>query len=284
MTRCLFIESKLPPNLWVYVLMAPVLIRNHCYNKNTRKTPYESFIGSKPNLNKMHIFGTTCFCYIQNKTKLDPCCEKGIFVSYDKQNPAYLIYFPKTMAIKRVRCVKFTDFYDNSSLSKLNKNTEFPEYLIIYDVHLKDNLNTKGEGQISRYLIRQRKRPDFFVVKSFEFGGVDYCCTLCTIPTNYTEAINSVNSNNWILVMKREFVSFVENNTFEWQKAQRNKNIVGSRWFFTLKSKNDRSYEYKTHFVAKDYLQIYGKVYRETFALTTSTTSIRLLLQSSMTC
>ena len=128
--RCLLIESKLPQNLWVYALIVSMYIRNHCYNKNTRKTPYESFTGSKQNLNKMHIFGTTYFCYLQNKMKLDPHCEKGIFVGYNKQSPAYLIYFPETIAIKRVRCVKFTDSYDNSSLSKPNKNTEFPEYLI----------------------------------------------------------------------------------------------------------------------------------------------------------
>ena len=37
MSKCLFIESKLPPNLWVYELMTSVYIRNRCYNKNTRK-------------------------------------------------------------------------------------------------------------------------------------------------------------------------------------------------------------------------------------------------------
>ena len=36
------------------------------------------------NLNKMHIFGMICFCYVQNKMKLEPPCEKGIFVGYDK--------------------------------------------------------------------------------------------------------------------------------------------------------------------------------------------------------
>ena len=66
----------------------------------------------------MHIFGTTCFCYVQNKTKLDPCCEKGIFADYHKQSLAYLIYFMQTMAIKRVKCVKFTDSYDNNSQLK----------------------------------------------------------------------------------------------------------------------------------------------------------------------
>ena len=50
--------------------MAFAYTRNCCYNRNTRKNPYGGFTGSKPNLNK--FFGTTCFCYVQNKTKLDP--------------------------------------------------------------------------------------------------------------------------------------------------------------------------------------------------------------------
>ena len=44
--------------------------------------------------------------------KLDPRCEKGIFVGYDKLSPDYLIYFPETMAIKIVWCVKFTDIFE----------------------------------------------------------------------------------------------------------------------------------------------------------------------------
>ena len=41
----------------------------------------------------------------------------------------------------------------------------------------------------------------------------------------------------------------------------------------------DGSHEYKAWFVTKGYSQIYGKDYRETFALTTNMASIRLLLQ-----
>ena len=73
------------------------------------------------------------------------------------------------MAIERIRCVKFTDSYDNSSLLKPDNNTKNPESFITYDVEPKDNLITKWEGQITCYLIWQRKRPDFFVVKNFEF-------------------------------------------------------------------------------------------------------------------
>ena len=57
------------------------------------------------------------------------------------------------------------------------------------------------------------------------------------ISANYAEAINSVDSHNWILAMKREFDSLVEKNTFEWQKAPRNKSIVCSWRVFTIKSK-----------------------------------------------
>ena len=57
----------------------------------------------------------------------------------------YLIYFPEMMAIKRVRYVKFTNSYDNSSLSKPDNNTKNPEYLITYEVEPGDNPNTKGE-------------------------------------------------------------------------------------------------------------------------------------------
>ena len=70
--------------------MALAYIRNRCNHRNIRKTPYESFTGSKPNLNKMRIFDITCFCYVPTKTKLNPHCQKSIFVGYDKQNPAYL--------------------------------------------------------------------------------------------------------------------------------------------------------------------------------------------------
>ena len=65
--------------------------------------------------------------------------------------------------IKKVRYGKFTDSYDNSSLSKPDKNTRIPEYLITYDVEPEDNPNTDREGQITRYPIQQRKRHDFFL-------------------------------------------------------------------------------------------------------------------------
>ena len=62
------------------------------------------------------------------------------------------------------------------------------------------------------------------------------------IPANYSKVVNSSDSERWILAMRREFDSLIEN-IFEWQNSLKNKNIVGSRWFFTIKSKSHKSRE-----------------------------------------
>ena len=108
----------------------------------------------------MQIFGMICFCYIQNKTKLDPCCEKGIFFGYDKQSPAYMVYFQGTMAIKRVRCVKFIDSYDNSLLLKPD-NTEKSRILNHTWHRTERQSKHQREGQITCYPMWQRKRQFF---------------------------------------------------------------------------------------------------------------------------
>ena len=85
---------------------------------------------------------------------------------------------------------------------KPDNNIKNQESLITYDVEPKDNLNAKGEGQITHYSIQQRKKNDFFVVENFEFGSVDYCCTLRMILADYSEAVNSLASKR-ILAMRK---------------------------------------------------------------------------------
>ena len=63
--------------------------------------------------------------------------------------------------------------------------------------------------------MRQRIKRDFFVIENFEFSGVDYSYTMHRILANYTDAVNSFDSNNWILAIRKEYDTLVENNTFE---------------------------------------------------------------------
>ena len=112
MARCLLIEASLPKALWAYAVLASAYIRNRCFNARLEKTPYEALTGKQPNLSSVHVFGSTCFAYVQNAKKLDPRSHKGIFIGYDKESPAYLVYYPESNKIEKVRCVKFIDKFD----------------------------------------------------------------------------------------------------------------------------------------------------------------------------
>jgi len=108
MARCMLIESKLPKTMWKNAVMTTVYTRNRCYNPRLQKTAFEAFTGTKPNISNMHTFGTVCYAYVQNKKKLDPRSEKGIFIGYDRSSPAYLVYYPNSGETRKVRCVTFT--------------------------------------------------------------------------------------------------------------------------------------------------------------------------------
>ena len=54
-----------------------------------------------------------CVVCVQNKTKFDRRAEKDIFVVYDRYSPAYLVYWPQANTVKKVRCVKLNERFDN---------------------------------------------------------------------------------------------------------------------------------------------------------------------------
>lgn len=107
MARCILIESGLPKGLWPYAVQTAAITSNRCFNNRTKQTPVEMLTGRRPNLSRMQKFGSECFAYRQDKRKLDPRCEKGVFIGYDKSSPAYMIYFPESRKVQKHRLVKF---------------------------------------------------------------------------------------------------------------------------------------------------------------------------------
>lgn len=107
MARCMLIESGLPKQLWTYAVQTAAVVRNRCFNKRTKQTAIQALTGRWPNLSKMQIFGSKCFAYKRNNRKLDPKCEKCVFIGYDKNSPAYIVYFPDTKKVQKHRLVRF---------------------------------------------------------------------------------------------------------------------------------------------------------------------------------
>ena len=128
MARCLLIESQLPKEMWTYAVRVAAYTRNRCFCQRTGKTPYESLTGKKPKVSHMSVFGSTCFAFVQNKKKLDPRSEQGIFVGYDNESPAYLVYFKESDTVRKVRCVRFTNRFDDISSVETSVSVDDSEW------------------------------------------------------------------------------------------------------------------------------------------------------------
>ena len=309
MARCMLIESNLPKELWTYAVMTAAVVRNRCYNKRGGQTPYQMLTGKKPNLSKMKTFGSPCYAYKQDKKKLDSRCEKGIFVGYDKNSPAYLVFYPNTGKVVKNRLVKFItksvsesqtqteqDIGDDNfsvrrvlnSQPKLEK-VEIPKESIENKTECDlGNIET-DEGQSSQatttYPKRERRPPQY--LKDYECQvksedqeelTLDYCYrVICDVPKTVKEAMTSPNAQLWSKAMEEEIDSLRENDTFTLTTLPEGKHAVGGRWVYTIKENPEKTY--KARYVAKGYSQVSGIDYKETFSPTANMTSVRSLMQ-----
>ena len=297
MARCLLLEAKLPKELWAYAVMTSAYIRNRCFSSRLGKTPFEALTGKRPNLANMHIFGSPCYAYVQNAKKLDPRSRKGIFIGYDKGSPAYLVYYPDTDKVEKVRCVKFMEgnepkFEDDDEIIMPPRATVHTDETDDNEAGQTENEQT-NEGQErenthgnDRYPIRTRNKPkhlDEYVLDSDNANyTVDYCYRVANIPTTYSEAINSSKASKWNRAMKDEMSALIDNETFELVTPPEGRQIVGGRWVYAVKTGPNGAETHKARYVAKGYSQIADVDYQETFAPTARMSSVRMLMQHAV--
>ena len=202
-----------------------VNIRNRCFNNRTGVTPVELLAGKRPNLMKMNIFGTRCFAHDSEAGKLDPKCKEGVFVGHDSESPAYLVYFPHTQSVRKIRNVKFT-----SQAPKVMVQTQKPSESSV--IEIPDSENTKSEvcddptesqeveepsdsGKAEekecqrRYPTRERNKPEYlkdFVTNVTHDTFIHHCyrASVQEIPNTYEEAVSSPESRKWKKAMDKE--------------------------------------------------------------------------------
>jgi hypothetical protein len=76
-----------------------------------KKTPYELWIGRKPNLSYFKVFGSKCFVLNESPkvTKFDSKSIEGIFIGYSSISKAYRIYIPTSRIVVESVHVKFDE-------------------------------------------------------------------------------------------------------------------------------------------------------------------------------
>ena len=313
MARCKLIDSNLPKSLWHYAVQEAAYTRNRCFNKHIGTTPYTALTGKKCDLAKMHKFGSECYAYIQDKGKLDPRCEKGLFVGHDKGSPAYLVYYPTKGKVQKHRLVKFitkttcdseTQTQDLGLDTIVNSDkTDTPQPSAqSTDVQTDSPQSPEDDGEehqrvtpqapsSGRYPTRERKPPSYLCDYATEddsgdddstLTSVDYCYrAVCGVPLTFKQAVTSSQAGKWKRAMDEEMQSLEENQTFTLTKLPEGRKTVGGRWVYSIKEGGDGCEQYKARFVVKGYSQREGIDYGETFSPTANMTSVRVVMQKA---
>ena len=105
--RTLIFQSKLPKYLWTYAMRHSAYVRNRCFSRTHKDTPYAKFTGKAPKIDKLKVFGTKCFSLVQNPSKLDKRALEGRYIGQDPQTPAHLVYHNKS--VTKARNVTFSE-------------------------------------------------------------------------------------------------------------------------------------------------------------------------------
>ena len=256
MARAMIEESKFDKTFWTYAVMTATHIRNRCYSRNLKCTPYEAVTGLRPDIGRLHLFGSICYTYIDTyKKKLDPRSKKGQFVGYDRNSMSYLVYHPETNVVSKHRVVKFTDKFSID-----NNPTDYPCHDVTKD-NPKGNTETpKSDEPIPlRRSERTPKKPDFltYVTSIDDFQeNIDYIY-MC-VPSSYQDAVNSDDSVKWKSAMDDEIRSLRENETYVVTEAPKDVKVVNGKWVFNIKGDPTGKSLYKARYVAKGCGQTYG--------------------------
>ena len=162
--------------------------------------------------------------YVQNKTKLDTQGNESKFVGYNKSSPVNLINFPKKIHPLKNYIVYNLLRHSEIMVTKLTICHLCLKKLRCYDLNsfqlilqqkwvITQKLTKMLRVQI--YIILPKKKNRHFFVENFRDYTAQCFYSMRTTPKSYREAINSVDSENWSVVMQQETKTLIETNAYE---------------------------------------------------------------------
>lgn len=101
MVRSMISHSTLPESLWGEALKTATYILNRVPTKAAAKTPYELWVGRKPSLKHLHVWGCPAEArpYKPHERKLDSKTISSYFIGYAERSRGYKFYDPTNRSI-----------------------------------------------------------------------------------------------------------------------------------------------------------------------------------------
>ena len=99
------------------------------------------------------------------------------------------------------------------------------------------------------------------------------------VPTSYKQAINDpIHGKDWLQATLNEISALQANNTYRIETPPAQANIVGCKWVFAVKHRDDGTVNFNARLVARGFSQIQGIDFEDTFAPTVRMDTMRVML------
>lgn len=312
--RCLLIESRLPLSFWAEAIHTANYLCNRSPSRTLDyQTPFERWVGRKPSVRHLHVFGSKAFPLDKNprRGKFDPKTNVGIFVGYSEISKGYRIWRPQKNKIEVTRDVKiinqiFHDSKDSTPEHTICDSNDTIEVVIPHRIEprtvqvnesddedstssssfygFSDNESQDGngsegeserEGDFLRRSGRDRKPPVWST--NYEMGS-----HFGMVAGHYIDNSRE-DLSEWECAIKEEIKAHIINDTWTLVNKNDKMNVIGSKMVLKKKFKPSGELERrKARFVARGFSQRPGTDYLETFAPVAKMNSIRLLLGNAV--
>ncbi|CAM8940925.1 unnamed protein product [Rhodiola kirilowii] len=317
MVRSMLRNCSLPTSLWIYALKTATYLLNRVPSKAVPKTPYELWTGRKPSVKHLRVWGcpTEVKLYNPHEKKLNPRTVSGFFIGYPEKSKGYIFYCPNHST--RIVETGNARFIENGQISgsfeqrKVDINELqveisspiIPPRVVVPivvsqptgtveqhdDRHAPPNESITNEPvtiqednstphEPLRRSIRERRSA---ISNDYVVYTVENECDLSLDeePTSFRNAMESNDSDKWLIAMKEEIKSMHDNRVWDLVELPEGFKAVGSKWTYKTKRDSKGNIErYKARFVAKGFAQKDGVDYKETFAPVSKKDSLRIVL------
>ena len=112
--RTMMIETKMNKQLWPYAMRAATQLLNVRPTKaNDMASPHQIVTGEIPDISNLRVLGCKVHVLIHtHQNKLSEKTWTGVFVGYDHQSKAYLVFNPRTKEVTRTVHLTFDEGAD----------------------------------------------------------------------------------------------------------------------------------------------------------------------------
>lgn len=314
MARCLLFQSGLDKKYWGEAVNTAIYVENRLAVKfNHGVTPYEKWVGVKPNLNYFKIFGSSAYVYDTNprRKKLDKKCKELVFVGYSEETKGYRFLDTATNNIVVSRDAKFEESKvlkpknrsDQGSLISIRLLSDKSFGNVQESTEEESEEEFEDARQEEDELENQENIVDETQDNPEEHAGIEnaidvpnrvstrsnkgrpparlIACTAIaeiTEPRTFKEALSLPEKEKWLIAMKEEVDAINENDTWDLVSLPVGRKTVGCKWVYKVKNGLDGQVRFKARLVAQGYSQKFGEDYNEVFAPVVKQTVLRCFL------